>query len=169
MFLKMDISQWLFPLDLAGIGTAILCGFIIGLERQLSGKAAGIRTSTLICMGAYLFTSISGLVSKDADSARVIGQIVTGIGFLGAGVIIGREGTVMGVTTAAVIWVLAAIGIMIGLDRCITAILLAVLTVVILTGVSIMEYLCKSLQRGVHKRLTKDKEPTSSPKANEEA
>lgn len=158
----MDISQWIFPLSPAGIGTAILCGLIIGIERQLSGKAAGIRTSTLICMGAYLFTSIACVLGENTDSARVIGQIITGIGFLGAGVIIGREGTVMGVTTAAVIWVLAAIGIMIGLDRCMTAILLAVLTVVILTGISVMEALCKSLQKGVHKRLTKDKGPAPS-------
>jgi putative Mg2+ transporter-C (MgtC) family protein len=144
-----------------------LCGFVIGLERQLSGKAAGIRTSTLICMGAYFFTSISGLLSENADSARVIGQIITGIGFIGAGVIIGREGVVSGVTTAAVIWVLAAIGIMIGLDRCITAIIVSVMTVTLLTGVSIMEYLCKSLQRGVHKSLTR--EPKPLPEANKEA
>jgi putative Mg2+ transporter-C (MgtC) family protein len=157
----MDISQLLYPLTLEGIGTAILCGFIIGLERQLSGKAAGIRTSTLICMGSYLFASISGLLGENIESARVIGQIVTGIGFIGAGVIIGREGIVLGVTTAAVIWVLAAIGILIGLDRCITSIILAVLTVVILTGVSIMEHICKSLQRGVHKKLTKDIKPSS--------
>ena len=152
----MDISQLLFPLSLSGIGTAMLCGFIIGLERQLSGKAAGIRTSTLICMGAYCFTSIGSLLGEDADSARIIGQIVTGIGFIGAGVIIGREGIVLGVTTAAVIWVLAAIGILIGLNRCITALILAMLTVILLTGISVLEYLCKSLQKGVHKKLTKD-------------
>lgn len=163
----MDMSQWLFPLDLTGIGTAILCGFIVGLERQLSGKAAGIRTSTLICMGAYLFTSIGCLLGENADSARVIGQIVTGIGFIGAGVIIGREGIVLGVTTAAVIWVLAAIGIMIGLDRCVTAIVLAVLTIFILSGVSVLEALCKSLQKGVHKRLAK--EPTLSCKSDKQA
>ena len=138
----------------AGIGTAILCGFIIGLERQLSGKAAGIRTSTLICLGAYLFTAISVLLCGSAESPRIVGQIVTGIGFIGAGVIIGRGGIVLGVTTAAVIWVLAAIGIMIGLDRCVTAIILSVLTVVILTGISVLEYLFKSLQKGVHTRLS---------------
>ena len=162
----MDISQWIYPLDLAGIGTALLCGFIIGLERQLSGKAAGIRTSTLICMGAYLFTEISGFLGENADSSRIVGQIVTGIGFLGAGVIIGREGIVLGVTTAAVIWVLAAIGIMIGLDRCITAIILSLLTVFILSGVSVLEALFKSLQRGVHKRLTGDKESPPATKAD---
>ncbi|MCF7956552.1 MAG: MgtC/SapB family protein [Phycisphaerae bacterium] len=151
----MDISQWLYPVSPSGLGTAALCGIIIGLERQLSGKAAGIRTSTLICMGAYFFTAISGILGEDAYSARVIGQIVTGIGFIGAGVIIGREGIVLGVTTAAVIWVLAAIGIMIGLDRCITAIILSVMTVVLLTGVTGLESICKSLQRGVHKRLKK--------------
>ena len=159
----MDISQWFFPLSPAGVGTAVLCGFIIGLERQLSGKAAGIRTSTLICMGAYIFTSIGGLLGEGADSARVVGQVVTGIGFIGAGVIIGREGIVLGVTTAAVIWVLAGIGVMIGLDRFVTAILLSVMTVILLTGVSILEYLCKSLQKGVHKKRIKDPDPSPDP------
>ena len=121
----------------------------------------------LICMGAYFFTSISDLLGENADSGRVVGQIITGIDFIGAGVIIGREGIVLDVTTAAVIWILTAIGIMIGLDRCMTAIILSVMTVVLLTGVSIMEYLCKSLQRGVHKRLIR--EPKPSPDANEEA
>lgn len=152
----MDISQSLYPLNLTGIGTAISCGVIIGLERQFSGKAAGMRTSILICMGAYIFTSISSIVGENADPAKVVGQIVTGIGFIGAGVIIGREGIVLGVTTAAVIWVLAAIGILIGLDRCLTAIILSVLTVTILTTITFMENIFKSLQRGVHKRLKRD-------------
>ena len=85
---------------------------------------------------------------------------------MSAGAIIGREGIVLGVTTAAVIWGIAAIGIMIGLGRCITAIILSVMTVALLTGVTLMEYVCKSLQRGVHKRLTR--EPKPSPEANEE-
>ena len=151
------MDDLIYPLKAAAVGTAILCGFIIGIERQLSGKAAGIRTSILICMGAYFFTAISGVISAEADPAKVIGQIVTGIGFIGAGVIIGREGIVLGVTTAAVIWVLAAIGIIIGLEKYLAAILVSVLTVTLLTGVTVLENIFNSLQRGVHKRLTREK------------
>lgn len=164
----MDISQHLFPLSPAGLGTALLCGFIIGMERQLSGKAAGIRTSMLICLGAYIFTSVSGLLDENADSARVIAQIITGIGFIGGGVIIGREGIVSGVTTAAVIWVLAAIGIMIGLDRCITSIIISVIIVILLSGATVMESLCKSLQQGVHNKLTHEPKQQPQPTKKED-
>ncbi|MDH5298939.1 MAG: MgtC/SapB family protein, partial [Desulfobulbaceae bacterium] len=90
------------------IGLTILCGGIIGLERQLRGKAAGIRTSILICLGTQAFVSLSaaiGFGNAAYDPSRVLGQVVTGIGFLGAGVIMGKEGTVKGVTSAAIIWV----------------------------------------------------------------
>jgi putative Mg2+ transporter-C (MgtC) family protein len=87
------------------IGTAIFCGGIIGLERQLRGKAAGIRTSILICLGTQLFVGLgSSFGGERVDPTRVLAQVVTGIGFLGGGVILAREGAVIGVTSAAVIW-----------------------------------------------------------------
>jgi len=105
-------------------------------------------------MGTYVFVaagvSFAGTVG---DPSRVIGQVVTGIGFLGAGVILTREGSVLGVTSAATIWVLAAIGVLAGVDRHLAAILVAVLTVGILVGVNILESLFASLQRGVHVRI----------------
>ena len=71
------------------LGTAILCGGIIGLERQLRGKAAGIRTSILICLGTELFVTLGASFGGDrVDPTRVLGQVVTGIGFLGGGVIL---------------------------------------------------------------------------------
>src|SRR4029450_5383865 len=100
------------------LGTAILCGGIIGLERQLRGKAAGIRTSILICLGTELFVTLGASFGGErVDPTRVLGQVVTGIGFLGGGVILAREGLVVGVTSAAVIWVLAAPGALIGLGH----------------------------------------------------
>src|SRR4026209_2423943 len=92
------------------LGTAILCGGIIGLERQLRGKAAGIRTSILICLGTELSVSLgASFQGERVDPTRVLAQVVSGIGFLGGGVILAREGAIVGVTSAAVIWGLAAL------------------------------------------------------------
>ncbi|MBL7032834.1 MAG: MgtC/SapB family protein [Candidatus Delongbacteria bacterium] len=133
------------------IGVAILCGAVIGLERQLRGKPAGVRTSCLICLGTAVFVHLgSGILLTGADPTRVLGQVVTGIGFLGAGVILAREGVVSGVTTAAVIWVLAAIGAAIGFGHVLGAIALAVVTVAILTGIEFLESGIRLLRRGVH-------------------
>ena len=88
------------------IGVAILCGGIIGMERQLRGKPAGVRTSILICLGTSIFIHLaSGITAEGTDPTRVLGQLVTGVGFLGAGVMFANQGVVTGVTTAAVIWV----------------------------------------------------------------
>jgi putative Mg2+ transporter-C (MgtC) family protein len=90
----------------------MVAGAIVGFERQLSGKPIGIRTSILICISTYAFATFSGINHEPTLDLRVIGQIIiTGIGFLGAGVILTRDGIVIGVTSAACIWILAAIGI----------------------------------------------------------
>lgn len=133
------------------VGVSILCGGVIGLERQLRGKPAGIRTSILICMGTQFFVLLgSGFVPGNVDPARVLGQVVTGIGFLGAGVILTREGLVIGVTSAAVIWMLAAIGATIGLGYIPAAIAISFVTVGILVGVEQLERSFHALRRGVH-------------------
>ena len=135
------------------IGTAIFCGGIIGLERQLRGKAAGIRTSILICLGTQLFVGLgSSFAGERVDPTRVLAQVVTGIGFLGGGVILAREGSIIGVTSAAVIWVLAALGSLIGLGHLLAAIILAVLTVGLLTGVELLESVFRRLREGATER-----------------
>lgn len=146
--------QTIAPLTWKGLFTTFVCGGIVGLERQLCGKPAGIRTSTLICMGTYIF-SILGihLAGATGDPSRVIGQVITGIGFLGAGVILTREGAVIGITSAATIWVLAAIGVLAGNGSYLAAIAVALLTVGILVGVNILESIFVGLQRGVHARI----------------
>lgn len=131
----------------------MLCGGIVGLERQLRGKPAGVRTSILVCLGTSVFIHLGSAVSgAGADPSRVLGQLVTGVGFLGAGVMFARQGVVTGVTTAAVVWMLAAIGAAIGFERYSGAIALAVVTVGILVGVDFLESSVRRLTRGAHKR-----------------
>jgi putative Mg2+ transporter-C (MgtC) family protein len=135
------------------IGAALLCGAIVGLERQVRGKPLGVRTSILICLSTSVFIHLGAAVTGgDADPTRVLAQVVTGVGFLGAGVILTREGAVVGVTTAAVIWVLAAIGAAIGLGHFLGALALAVVTVVILTGVELLESSVRWMARGIYQR-----------------
>jgi putative Mg2+ transporter-C (MgtC) family protein len=96
---------------------ALVLGGIVGYDREVKMKAAGFKTNIMICLGATLYTTISILVLKDSplvDPNRVAAQIVSGIGFLGAGAIIQGKGNVTGLTTAATIWVVAAIGYTIG-------------------------------------------------------
>jgi putative Mg2+ transporter-C (MgtC) family protein len=87
-------------------------GFIIGIERQIHNKYGGLRTNTLVSVGAAIFVLISLRLSsaEGSDSTRVIGQVVTGIGFLGAGVIMRQGVSIIGITTAATIWCSAALG-----------------------------------------------------------
>ena len=125
---------------------SVICGGLIGLERELKSKPAGIKTNILICLGSALFTSVSLLISMSfserghwGDPARISAQIVSGIGFLGGGAIIQAQGTVLGLTTAATIWLVAALGIMIGLGYHDVSVVLSVMTVLILVGVSFFE------------------------------
>lgn len=109
-----------FQIDiLLKILAAFLIGVVIGLDREVSGKPAGIRTQMLVCVGSALLSGVSVhlrqfYASPNADPARLMAQIVSGIGFLGAGIIIKNGNRVTGLTTAATIWVSSAIGIAIG-------------------------------------------------------
>ena len=122
-----------------------ICGLIIGYDREKKSKAAGIKTNILICVGSTLFTLIpSFLMIKypniNIDPTRVVGQIITGIGFLGAGVIMKTNDKIVGVTTSAFIWVVSGIGIFIGsLDLPLTAILMSISTVIISRSFTILE------------------------------
>jgi putative Mg2+ transporter-C (MgtC) family protein len=135
------------------LGTAVLCGGIIGLERQLRGKAAGIRTSILICLGTQIFVALGASFSGNrVDATRVLSTVVSGIGFLGGGVILARDGAVVGVTSAAVIWVLAALGALIGLGHLAAAIILTLITVGLLIGVELLESVFRRLREGATDR-----------------
>lgn len=117
----------LIPFFLPKILVATLCGIIIGLDRELKQKVAGIRTFILICVGCCLLTSISfylSFLNQDIDPTRIIGQIITGIGFIGAGVIMKTDDKIHGVTTAAFIWVICAIGVLAGTGAIYTPIII---------------------------------------------
>jgi putative Mg2+ transporter-C (MgtC) family protein len=149
------------PLVPREIGASLLCGALLGLERQFKGKPVGIRTSVLICLGTYIFVKLGFAIDYDTTgAARTMGQVITGIGFLGAGVILARDGTVLGVTSAAVIWMLAALGAVIGNGYPVTAIMVTALAITILIGVDLLERWFKELRRGVHSQ-TKRQPPGS--------
>jgi len=142
VFLSNPQFQIIFQLLLA----AFLGGFI-GLERQYKRKAAGLRTYSLVALGAALFTILGIEVSNayanrldlSFDPSRVIGQIVLGVGFLGAGLIVIREARVEGLTTAAGLWISAALGAAVGIKLYFVAIFVAFLTLGILSGLRIFE------------------------------
>ena len=122
-----------------------MLGGAIGLEREIAGKPAGLRTNILICMGAALLTDVSiGIATTDGvrtgDPGRLAAQIVTGIGFIGAGTIMQARGTITGLTTAATIWVVAAIGITVGAGHYLEAAGAGVLVTLVLAGLGSLEH-----------------------------
>jgi len=152
------------PLNWISVLCAMLSASIIGLERQLLGKPVGIRTSALICLGTYVFIAMSNHVMRDVtDPSRIIGQAITGIGFLGAGVMMSRDGAVIGVTSAACIWMLAAIGVVIGVGEPLLGVKLAIISVLVLVGVDMAENSFKWLQRGVHRRFSRNSRRPAAP------
>ncbi len=93
---------------------SLVFGGLIGLEREFKHKPAGIKTHVLICVGATALTFLSSRFSQDGDPGRIAAQIVSGIGFIGAGTILQSKQVVQGLTTAATLWITAAIGMLIG-------------------------------------------------------
>lgn len=124
---------------------AVLLGGAIGIEREMKGKPAGLRTNILICMAAVLFTSLSiRMAAGRDDPARLAAQILTGVGFLGAGTILHTRGAVTGLTSAATIWVVTAIGIALGMGAYMEAMGATVLVMLVLAGLSgFEEYLSR--------------------------
>ena len=119
--------------DVLKIVLALAAGGLIGFEREYRDKAAGLRTLILICVGSALFTILSGRLA-DPPNARIAASIVAGVGFLGAGVILRDEkaGRVMGLTTAALIWVAAALGMALGAGYYLLSALVVVVTMLVL-------------------------------------
>lgn len=141
---------------------AMGAGGLVGLEREWSNKSAGLKTNMLVAAGAGIYVLINVYIGQQANSsdpARIIGQIVTGIGFLGGGVIIHRGASVHGLTTAATIWCSAALGCLAGLGLFVE---LAVCTVAVLLVNLLFEkvevWLEKRKERGAKKsRINKKK------------
>jgi putative Mg2+ transporter-C (MgtC) family protein len=119
---------------------ALVYGGIIGIEREIHQKPAGLRTNMLICMGAAAFTLIAKNISINPDAeTRVIQGVVTGVGFLGAGVLIHQQGNVQGLTTAATIWLVTAVGIACGARLYGLSAATVILAIIVLMGLYPLE------------------------------
>jgi putative Mg2+ transporter-C (MgtC) family protein len=119
---------------------SIFCGFVVGIERQWHKKPIDVRTSILVCLGTMAFIYLGEeAVGGEKDATRVLGQVVTGIGFLGAGVIMTRQGAIQGMTSASVVWMLASIGAAIGFGRYSMAITLSLVAFFVLAILQFVE------------------------------
>lgn len=116
---------------------ALAVGALIGLERELRRTQAGLRTHALVCMASALFTLLS--ISFDEDPARIAAGVVTGIGFFGAGVIFRSENRIIGLTTAADLWVIGAIGLAVGLGYYLAAFVATFLVLFLLESGRMLE------------------------------
>ena len=137
---------------------SFLLGAVIGVERQLRRREAGLRTFALICVGSTLAMLLSIWIPQiypdflNGDPGRIAAQVLTGIGFLGAGAIIQSHGSVHGLTTAACIWVVAVIGLAVGAGMYLPAVITTFITVSVLVSLEKLEK--KMMLSGVNKILT---------------
>lgn len=137
---------------------AAFCGSIIGIEREVNRKSAGIRTNMMICLGASLYVLAAEMIMSthggNIDATRMAGQVVVGMGFIGAGAIIQSRGHIVGLTTAATLWVVAAIGVVIGLGFPIFGLVVTLFVVAILVGVAKIEHLVLGKCRNTTTRIS---------------
>jgi putative Mg2+ transporter-C (MgtC) family protein len=142
--------------DIIKLLLAVLAGGLIGAEREFRDKAAGFRTIIFICIGATIFTILSVKLGAGVDPARIAASIVSGVGFLGAGVILRHRGQIMGLTTASTIWLAAALGMTIGSGYSIVA---GAATLIIL----IVLWIFPLIEIGIDSLAHTDKYEISSP------
>lgn len=135
------------------LGAAVIAGLLIGIEREFQNKNAGLKTNALVSLGAAVFVLASlqfrGL--ENVDITRVLGQVVTGIGFIGAGVILHRGTTVKGITTAATVWCSAGAG-------CFAAIGLFKELLVLTTLIVFVNIVFRKVDRFINQKINKGKE-----------
>ena len=142
LFIESLAREWALIVDsraLILLAVSALCGTLVGLEREHASKPAGLRTNIMICVGSTLFTLASiyswrfiAGESAVVDPGRIAAQIVTGVGFIGAGVILRTGVQITGITTAATIWLVSAIGMVVGLGFPLLGFLIAVAATIIL-------------------------------------
>src|SRR2546428_12227213 len=124
---------------------AIACGGLMGVEREIRSSPEGFRTIILICLGSMLFmwlptkVAMVGATGRPADPGRIAAQVVAGIGFLGAGTIIQSRGRITGLTSAAMIWVVSAVGMTIGAGYSIIGVITTALVLLVLVGLGLVE------------------------------
>ena len=133
--------------DLTTMLVSVLCGGLLGIEREYLNKSAGLRTIVLICLGSTIFTMVSQRVG--GSEGRIAANIITGIGFIGGGVIFKENFNVRGLTSAAVIWISSAIGMVIGIREFYLAYILTFIVLIVLSGFAQIEALMDFIN---HKR-----------------
>lgn len=138
-----------WPENVISIILAVLLGGAVGLEREIKGKFAGLRTNILICLGAAVFTIISRQMGGEQESSltRIAAGVVAGVGFLGAGAIIQDRGGIHGLTSAATIWIVASIGMACGAGFLLLAVTSTIIALVVLTGLTPLEKWVGSLRQ----------------------
>ena len=152
----MDPSELIERIDwsmLIPILVAAALGGVIGLEREIHHKTAGLRTMILICAGAALFTVIANRLGNQDGSMRIVQGVITGVGFIGAGTIIRDRANVHGITTAATIWLMTGIGIACGLNFYEIAVAATLLALITLAGLSPLD---RKITRQPHNRRQND-------------
>ena len=130
--------EWV-RLDLIPMVVSLVLGTLVGLERQMGRKPAGLRTHALVCLGSTMFVlttkhAVVAFGGESLDATRIVHGVVTGVGFLGAGSIMRTEGFVFGLTTAASVWMVAAIGVAVGVHAYPLAATGTVLALIVLEG-----------------------------------
>jgi putative Mg2+ transporter-C (MgtC) family protein len=169
---NFEVLEFILP----RIAYAVACGLMVGLERERRRAAAGIKTQILICVGAAIYTACSELVVRNqgsGDAGRMIAQIVSGVGFLGAGTILrGTSDKIFGLTTAAMIWLCAGIGILVGMGYGPACLVVTFIVITVVEAVSQFEK--KFVRRANHSNqaqpplaLVRGQDEKSNP--NEEA
>lgn len=155
--------EWssIFTEDIQKVLVAALLGAIIGLEREWSGKPAGLRTLILVCTGSALFTIVSYNIADldtlgETDISRIASNIVTGIGFIGAGIIFKGKNNVHGLTTAATVWMSAAIGMAVGTGDYVLAIVATVIVWIILVILQWVEIMLNKISETMTYKVSFD-------------
>ena len=153
-----DIYASFTPFVILQIFTAIVLGFLVGLERELAGKDPSLRTFTLVCLGACVYSILShdeAFFGTRGDPTRIAAQIVSGIGFIGAGVIFHLKNKVSGLTTAALLWFMASIGMLIGFGKIMLAIFVTLLTILVMQLFNKIHQILRIMRPHVYQDETK--------------
>ncbi len=137
---NISTTQNIYGNELLKLTLSVVIGCALGLEREIRGKSAGFRTLALICFGATIFTICSYLLGVTDNRDRIAANVITGVGFIGAGVIFRTNISISGITTAASIWIAAAIGMLIGIGDYLLAIVSVSFSLVILYVLDFVQY-----------------------------
>jgi putative Mg2+ transporter-C (MgtC) family protein len=148
----VDHLWTVIPEDVIKLFAAFAIGATLGAEREYHDKSAGMRTLILICVGSTLFTIFSTRIAGTGDPGRIAAQIVSGVGFLGAGVILQRRGQIRGLTTASTVWIAAALGIGVGVGYILFTALAAVVAIY---SLSVLPHVERVLERARMYRVYK--------------